>query len=113
MAPGSKRGYRVYIDVVSNGIPILPQIPEWTPLTDLSAELLHFELSVLSVVDVVVGKLKRFNAHDISDVEAMTDLGLVPHDNLVERFKLAVDVFACDARAGDLPKYVEHKQPMT
>lgn len=98
--------HRVYIDVVSNGLPFLPQSPEWTPLSQLNEELRHFDLLVLSVVDVVVSKLKRFNPHDVSDIEAMTNLGLVPHDEMVERFKLAVDVFAYDARADDLPKYV-------
>jgi hypothetical protein len=58
------------------------------------------------VVDVVVSKLKRFHANDVSDVRAMVDAGRVDHARLVERFRLAVDVFSCDARADDLPRYV-------
>lgn len=97
---------RLYIDVVSSAIPFLPQQPEWIPLADLSETLHHFDLSVLSVVDVVVSKLKRFNTKDLQDIEAMIDLGLVDHVALVERFELAVDMFSGDARAEDLPKYV-------
>jgi hypothetical protein len=33
---------------------------------------------------------------------------LVPHDELIARFRSAVDIFSYDARADDLPKYVEH-----
>lgn len=98
--------HRVYIDVVSGALPFLPQQPAWTQLPELSAELRHFDLSVLSVIDVVVSKLKRFSPNDIGDIEAMMELGLVPHDALVERFKLAVDIFAYDARAEELPKYI-------
>lgn len=99
---------RLYIDVVSGGIPFLPQRPKWNSLADLSVELEHFELSVLSVVDVVVSKLKRFNANDISDIEAKISRELVPHEKLIERFNLAVDMAAYDARAEELPKYVEN-----
>jgi hypothetical protein len=61
---------------------------------------------VLDVVDVVVSKLKRFNANDQSDIDAMIERGLVPHDRLIDRFRAAVDEFMGDARAEDLPKYV-------
>jgi hypothetical protein len=30
----------------------------------------------------------------------------VSHTRLIERFRSAVDVYSCDARAQDLPKYV-------
>jgi len=99
---------RLYIDVVSGGPPFLPQRPDWNPLADLSAQLQHFELLVLSIVDVVVSKLKRFSANDISDIEAMIAQDLVPHDMLIERFNLAVNMAAYDARAEDLYKYVEN-----
>jgi len=36
----------------------------------LNAELKHFELTTLDVVDVVVSKLKRFNSDDAGDVAA-------------------------------------------
>lgn len=36
----------------------------------------------------------------------MVDGGHVPHDVFVERFRGAVDLFAHDARADDLPKII-------
>jgi hypothetical protein len=68
--------------------------------------LRRLEIVALDVVDVVVTKLKRFNANDQSDVDAMIARDLVTHDALIERFKAAVDEFSGDARAEDLPKYV-------
>lgn len=56
----------------------------------------------------MVSKLKRFNPSDISDIEAMIARDLVPHDMLIERFRLVVDMASYDASAEDLPKYVEH-----
>lgn len=99
---------RLYIDIVRNGIPFLPQAPVWHPLAPLNASLSHFELEVLDIVDVVVSKLKRFNRDDVNDVSAMVQKGLVPHGTLVERFRAAVDVFSCDARADELPRYVRN-----
>ena len=106
--PGSElhRRNRLYIDIVGNGIPFLPHVPLWHPLLELNATLAHLELVVLDVVDVVVSKLKRFSSNDQSDIDAMIDLELVPHERLIERFCAAVDEFSGDARASDLPKYV-------
>ncbi len=89
-------------------MPFLPQAPAWHTLVDLNASLGHFELAVLDVVDVVVSKLKRLNANDLSDIAAMADQELVPHATLVRRFREAVDFFSTDARASDLPKYVNN-----
>ena len=100
--------HRHYIDIVANGIPFLPHAPRWHPLPQINAQLTRFELFALDVVDVVVSKLKRFSADDQSDIDAMIDRGLVPHDRLLERFRDAVDMFSGDARASDLPKYVEN-----
>lgn len=100
--------HRVYIHIVMAAIPFLPQAPLWHPMPKLSASLRHFEVEVLDVVDVIVSKLKRFNANDVSDIEAMVDLGLVPHDALIERFRLAVDWFSMDARASEIPRYVRN-----
>jgi hypothetical protein len=98
------RRHRLYVDVVSNGLPFLPGAPTWHPRLALP----HLDVDVLDVVDVVVSKLKRFNANDQSDIAAMVERDLVPHEALVSRFVLAVDAFACDARADDLPRYVSH-----
>lgn len=98
----------IYLDVVAGGLPFLPHDPRWHPLAEMNASLSTFEVAVLDVVDVVVSKLKRFHANDQSDVKAMIDRDLVPHDRLVARFRSAVDVFSGDARAEDLPRYVRH-----
>jgi hypothetical protein len=103
----SKR-HGLYIEFVASGLPLLPQAPEWLDLADLNGELVHFHIQVLSVVDVVVSKLKRLHGNDLRDIEAMIDLGLVPEAVLIERFRSAVDSFLLDARAEDLPKYVEN-----
>jgi hypothetical protein len=63
---------------------------------------------VLDVVDVVVAKLKRFHANDRSDIEAMVERDLVHHEALLARFRSAVDSYAADARADDLPRYVKN-----
>jgi hypothetical protein len=96
---------KLYLDIVANGLPFLPQVPLWRPAPGLS-HLVHFEVVVLDVVDVAVSKLKRFIARDVADIDAMVDLDVVPHDVFVERFRLAVEYFSYDARADDLPRYV-------
>ncbi len=102
------RRHNLYVDVVSQAIPFLPQIPVAHRLVDLTRELDHFEFEVLDVVDVVVSKLKRFNSNDASDIRAMVDRSLVDHARLIERFRSAVDMFSGEARAEDLPRYVRN-----
>jgi hypothetical protein len=99
------RRHGMYLDVVRNGIPFLPHRPRWTAL---AISLQHFELHALDVVDVSVSKLVRFHGNDRADVKAMIDRGLVPHDEFVSRFRSAVDSFAHDARADDLPRIVRN-----
>lgn len=98
--------WKLYLDIVANGIPFLPADARWHPVAPLNATLTSIELRVLDVVDVVVSKLKRFNANDQADIDAMIQRGLVSHDALLARFRSAVDVFSYDARAEDLPRYV-------
>jgi hypothetical protein len=98
--------HRLYLEVVSSGVPFLPQRLNCHEMTELNAGLSNFEIEALDVVDVVVSKLKRFNASDRADIGRMVDLGLVPHARLLERFRNALEYFAHDARASDLPKYV-------
>lgn len=100
--------HRMYLEIVSSGLPFLPQSPHWHPLPELNPLLKHLTIEVLDVVDVVVSKLKRFSASDADDVRAMTESGLVEHRRLIERFRSAVDVYGGDARADDLPKYVRN-----
>jgi hypothetical protein len=98
--------HRLYVDVVSSGLPFLPHAPVWHPLSDVNATLTHFDVLVLDVVDVVVSKLKRFHANDRADINAMIERGLVAHARLVQRFESAVDVWKDGAGAEDLPRYV-------
>jgi len=100
------RRRNLYIDIVANGVPFLPHVPIWHPALEISKALEHLELVVLDVVDVVVSKLKRFNSNDQSDIDAMIERELVPHERLIDRFRAAVDAFIGDARAENLPKYV-------
>lgn len=102
------RRWKLYVDIVANGVPFLPHAPLWHPVPDLNQALVRLDIVVLDVVDVVVSKLKRFHANDQADIDAMVERGLVPHDRLIERFRAAVDEFSGDARAEHLPAYVAH-----
>lgn len=95
----------MYVDVVHNGLPFFRQKAVWHDVTTRAA-LQHFRLSVLDPVDVVVSKLKRLSPNDLVDIEAMVDRGHAEHDAVVACFREAVDYFAYDARADDLPKIV-------
>ncbi len=103
----SKR-FRLHLDVVANGLPFLPQKPLFHEASSMSRRLRHFDVKVLDIADVVVSKLKRFNANDVSDVAAMIASGHAKHGRVLERFKSAVDAYSTDARAEDLPKYVKN-----
>ncbi len=85
--------HRLYVDVVSKGLPFLPHVPVWHALEDLNAAVTHFDVRTLDVVDLVVSKLKRFHANDRADISAMIERGLVDHALLVQRFRSAVDVW--------------------
>jgi len=102
------RQHRIYVDIVPTGLPFLPQVPRCHQLSTINTTLNNFELEVLDIVDVVVSKLKRFTANDVSDIEAMVLRDLVPHEALVNRFKSAVDYYEMDARAQELPRYIEN-----
>jgi hypothetical protein len=108
---GSKihRRHQIYLEVVSPGLPLLPQRPRWVPVTGLTSQLVHFQIEALDVVDVVVSKLKRFHANDQHDIQAMIDIGRVEHDLLLDRFRSAMEVHSLDARANeDLPRCVRN-----
>lgn len=104
--PLAKR-WGVYVEIVESGLPFLPHVPKWHPVT-IEGMRDAFTVEALDVVDVVVSKLKRFHANDRADVEAMIERGLVAHDVLIARFRDAVDMFAATAYADDLPKYVRN-----
>jgi hypothetical protein len=108
--PGSRlhRKHRLYLDFVAPGITFLPRPPRFHPVPDLETALRHFDVQALDVVDTVVGKLKRFAANDLSDIQAMVDLDLVDHAQLLERFRSAVEGYSMDARAEDLRIYLRN-----
>lgn len=109
--------YRMYIDVVGQGIPFLPQMQRCHPLNDLNTSLTHLELEVLDVVDVMISKLKRFNVNDRRDIQEMVDRGLVDNDQFVERFRAAID--SCSMAAINFREivknfhYVQYEMMMT
>ncbi|MBI5211633.1 MAG: hypothetical protein HY927_16815 [Elusimicrobia bacterium] len=100
------RQSRVYIDVVNRAILFLPQQPVFHPVPNFV--LRNFRVEALDVVDVVLSKLKRYKPDDINDISAMADKGLLDHGTLVARFKAAADWFSLDARAPDVPRYLEN-----
>ncbi|MBS2016233.1 MAG: hypothetical protein JST00_25345 [Deltaproteobacteria bacterium] len=57
---------------------------------------------------MVVSKVKRYHAMDAQDVEAMIRAGHASHAAVVNAFLEAVDWFSMDARAEELPRYVEN-----
>src|SRR5882672_3891452 len=80
----------VYIGIVRRGVQFRRQSPVYHHLSKLSAKLQHFEVDVMSVSDVIVGKLARFNANDQNDIDAMAARGFVAHDAIVSCFLEAV-----------------------
>lgn len=96
--------YSMHLQFVREAILFLPATPAW----HAGPRLPSIDLQVLDVVDVVVSKLKRFDARDRIDIAAMVDRGLVDHARLLARFQAAVDVFAYDARVDDLPAYLDN-----
>ncbi len=103
------RRHAVYIDVVSSGILLLPARPEYVPLPDISSKLTHFEVEALSVLDVVISKLKPFRSTDIVDIDAMISRRLFTHEEFLLRFQSAVDRFADSALGqGRLRTIVDH-----
>ena len=99
------RRHGVYVEVVANGIPLLPLVPEWIPL-DFEDERTTPRVRVLGAVDVAISKLNRFNANDRSDIDYLIRAGSVSHVAFLRRFLDAVDVRSFDARAEDLPEVV-------
>ncbi len=83
--------HRMYLDLVSRNIPMLPPEPLWH---DYGIEgLEHLEVRVLDIADVCVSKLKRWKADDRDDVEAMIDLGHFQHARVVERLRDIIEAY--------------------
>lgn len=103
-SPMSDR-YRHYVDVVKLGLLFMPQRALFHPVESL--KLRNFKVEVLDIVDVAVSKLARYKLEDANDIRAMADRGLLDHARFIKRFKAAADWFSMDARASDVPKYLE------
>lgn len=95
--------HRMYLDIVSSALPFLPQRRAFHPVAVLSSAK-SFKVEALDVADVVLSKLMRFNANDVSDIREMVRLGKVEHAKLIDNFKRTLDWFSLDARADDLPR---------
>jgi hypothetical protein len=52
------RRHRLYLDIVAQSVPFLPQVPRVHRLEELNRTLTNFSIEVLDVVDVVVSELK-------------------------------------------------------
>ncbi len=96
--------HRIHLDVVDNGLPLLPHVPVFHPVPAL-AGLVHFEVFVLDVVDVCVSKVKRFSAHDRDDILAMVERGLVAPASLARRFADAIEDYTGPAEEEDFLRY--------
>jgi len=92
----------IYMDVVPSGLPFLPHPPLFHPVERLNMTMRNFQVEALDIVDVVVSKLKRFNANDRKDIEAMANLGHLDPEVLIQRFRSAADGCLGSAQADDL-----------
>ena len=101
------RRHRHHLEFVPSGLPFLRQAPSWRPVA-AAAQMKHFDVEALDVVDVVVSKLKRLHADDATDIEAMVDRDLVSHAALLKCFREAVDFHGLGAGADDLERCVEN-----
>lgn len=99
--------YGIYLEVVRPAIPFLPQEPLFHDVPELN-DLKNFSLHALDLVDVVVSKLKPFRPQDLVDIEFLVVQKLIPHERLVERFRLVIDYHSMDARADEFPKFVQN-----
>jgi hypothetical protein len=98
----------MYIEILADAFPFLPVDPLWVPRPLLNADLAHFTVEALDVVDVVVAKLARLHGADRGDIKAMVDLGLVDPVVVAGRFQSAVERIWLDARAENLPRYIRN-----
>lgn len=102
------RRHNMYLDIVPAALPFLPINPLWHPFEELRHSLVHFDIVVLDVVDVVVSKLTRYSPSDRGDIQAMVERDHIDPGRLVERFGAAIDAFAMDARIDDVPRYIRN-----
>ncbi len=104
---GLSKRYGIYLDIVGSGIPFLPIKPVFNALPVFGG-LKNFKITALDITDVAVSKLKRFTSNDAADIRAVVEKGLLNPGLLVSRFRAAVDAYSTDARAEDLPRYINN-----
>lgn len=102
------RRHGMYLELLPSAFPFLAEEPNWVPRPELDADLRYFSIEVLDVVDVVVAKLARLHGPDRGDINAMVLQGRVDPATLLERFESAARRIWHDARAEDLPRYVQN-----
>lgn len=96
--------HRLYVDIVSQNIPMLPNPPTWRS-HDIST--VNFRVEVLDIHEVVVSKLKRWNSSDRDDARAMVEGSHVSHTVLVECFERMANDYRFTADCRRLPKMAE------
>ncbi len=97
------RRHRMYVDIVGRAIPLLPWDPVWH---SLNLGLVHFDIEVLDVHDVVVSKLRRFSSSDRDDVRAMVEGGHLDHERMCDRVRGLLERYTFDGRSDQLPGIV-------
>lgn len=97
--------HALYLDIVMEALPLLPPKPIYH---DHKLQLKNFKLKLLDITDVIVSKIKRFNPHDIEDINEICKLKLINQNKLLERFKLAIDAWKIDARQECFDNYIEN-----
>lgn len=100
--------HRLYIELVSPGLPFLPPKPIFHPVESLMHRINNFRISTLDPIDVVVSKLKTFRPTDVDDIRAVVDADLLDPEKLVDRFIKAKESWELDPRSQDLKQYIEN-----
>jgi hypothetical protein len=100
--------HRIYLDIVINGLPFLPQGPHFHKLDRINKSLNHIQIEALDIVDVVVSKIARFKADDVADISSMIKQRVVPHGEFVKRFQSALDVSSLGAKADKFTSYIKN-----
>jgi hypothetical protein len=104
--PGSEceRRFGLHLQFVARGIPLLPQAPRYRAIDGW--RLAKIKIKALDPVDVAVSKLKLLRPRDKADISMLVQEGHITHDDLLRRFKSAVEIASMSARADDLPQII-------
>lgn len=103
----AEKKFGLHLQFVPPGLPFLPQRPKYLPAAELN-DLKFIRVFALAPVDVAISKLKVFRPHDIRDIAELIEQGHVAHEELLTRFRSAIDLAGMSARADDLPKIIDN-----